>query len=236
MIIRFILALFFSGASAVCYLAGLARLMSGLLIGFGALVSAFFGILFVVDPEKRQLWFPVFGEGAAWPFFLLALILSATAALALAKRREYGQDEQLNSLHFQYCIGGFFAYLLSLFLPSLLWFPSDERRLSLEADVLGMYVLVGTCFYLVGTILSLFLFYKASRGVANNYPDLMRRVVLSLFAFFQFDKMPAFVAFLMIYSPETQIIYPGIAALALSGYIPVSFFLLKLSWQSEKVQ
>ena len=83
-------------------------------------------------------------------------------------------------------------------------------------------------------MISLYLFYKASKGSADKYPDLMRRVVLALFGIFQFDKMPAFVAFLMIYSPESKIIYPSIAALALSAYIPVSYFLLKLSWQSEK--
>jgi hypothetical protein len=55
----------------------------------------------------------------------------------------------------------------------------------------------------------------------------MRRFVLGFFAFFQFDKMPLLVAYLLIYSPETQVIFPNIAALALASYLPVCIFLLK---------
>ena len=235
MILRIIFVVFVSGASGICYLAGFARLMTALLIGFGALAAVFFGIIFVVPEESRELWFPVYGEGAAWPFFLLALILCGIVFLVLGKRREYAKEETVSSLHLQYVIGGFFAYLLSVFLPALLWFPSDEKRLSLDSSALGLQVFYGTCIYIIGTVAALYLFYKASKGVINNYPDLMRRVVLALFAVLQFDKMPAFIAFLLIYSPETQIIYPSIAAFALAAYIPVSIFLLKLSWQSEVV-
>jgi len=235
MIIRVLLVLFISGGSGICYLAGFARLMSALLIGFGALASIFFGIIFVVPEENRKLWFPVYGDGAAWPFFLLALILAGIVALALSKRRENVPPETVSAMHLQYAIGGFFAYLFSLFLPTLLWFPSDERRLSLDSATLGLHVFYGTCLYIVGTVAALYLFYKASKGVISNYPDFMRRVILAGFAILQFDKMPAFIAFLLIYSPETQIIYPSIAVFALSAYIPVSLFLVKLSWQSAPV-
>lgn len=234
MIIRILLVVFISGASAVCYLSGYARLMSGLLIGFGSLVSVFFGLLFVIPEESRELWFPVYGDGSGWPFFLLALVLACIGALLFTKREEEARKETVSSSHFQFFIGGFFASLLSVFLPALLWFPSDEKRLSLDAETLGIYVFAGTCLYLIGTLASLYLFYKASRGVADNYPDLMRRLVLAIFSAIHFDKMPAFIAFLLIYSPETRIIYPSIAALALAAYIPVAIFLLKLSWQSEK--
>lgn len=167
--------------------------------------------------------------------FLLALVLICIVFLILGKKREHAVEESVSTLHLQYIIGGFFAYLFSVFLSALLWFPSDERRLSLDSSALGMQVFYGTCLYIVGTIAALYLFYKASKGVIDNYPDLMRRVVLAVFAVLQFDKMPAFIAFLLIYSPETQMIYPSIAALALATYIPVSLFLLKLSWQSEVV-
>jgi hypothetical protein len=235
MILRIIFVVFVSGASGICYLAGFSRLMSALLIGFGALASIFFGIIFIVPEENRELWFPVYGDGAAWPFFLLALVLIGIVFLVLGKRREYAVEETVSSLHFQYIIGGVFAYLFSIFLPALLWFPSDEKRMAVDSSALGMQVFYGTCLYIVGTIAALYLFYKASKGVIENYPDMMRRVVLALFAVLQFDKMPAFIAFLLIYSPETQIIYPAIAAFALAAYIPVSLFLLKLSWQSEVV-
>jgi hypothetical protein len=235
MILRIIFIVFVSGASGICYLAGFSRLMSALLIGFGALASIFFGIIFVVPEENRELWFPVYGDGAAWPFFFLALVLIGIVFLVLGKRREHAVEEKVSSLHFQYAIGGVFAYLFSIFLPALLWFPSDEKRMAVDSSALGMQVFYGTCLYIIGTIAALYLFYKASKGVIENYPDMMRRVILALFAVLQFDKMPAFIAFLLIYSPETQIIYPTIAAFALAAYIPVSLFLLKLSWQSEVV-
>ena len=137
MIIRVILAVFISGATGICYLAGFARLMSGLLIGFGSLVCIFFGIIFIVPEENRQLWFPVFGDGLAWPFFLLALILAGLAGLLFIKRSEEIAPETVSSVHFQYFIGAFFAYVLSVFLPSLLWFPSEEKRTLLDAETLG---------------------------------------------------------------------------------------------------
>lgn len=234
MILRIIMIVLVSGASGVCYLAGFARLTSALLIGFGALAAVFFGIIFVVPEKTRDLWFPVYGDGAAWPFFVLAVVLLSIAFLVLSRRSEQGPREKVSSMHLQYIIGGFFAYLFSIFLPTFFWFPSDEKRMALDSSALGMQVFYGTCLYLIGTVVALYLFYQASKGVMDNYPDLMRRVVLTVFALLQFDKVPAFIAFLMIYSPETQIIYPSLAALSLSAYIPVSLFLLKLSWQSER--
>ena len=62
----------------------------------------------------------------------------------------------------------------------------------------------------------------------------MRRFVLGLFTFFQFDKLPVLVAYLLIYSPETEVIFPNIAALALASYIPVGIFLLKTTWDTTK--
>ncbi len=236
MILRIIFVVFISGASGICYIAGFTRIMSSLLIGFGALAATFFGIMFVVPEASRELWFPVFGDGAAWPFFVLALVLAVMTGLVLTKRKEYAPAETLSSIHLQYIVGGFFAYLLSVFIPAFLWFPSDEKRLSLDSATLGMHAFWGTCLYMAGTIAALYLFYKASKATAENYPDLMRRIVLALFAVMQFDKMPAFIAFLLIYSPETRIIYPSIAAFALAAYIPVAFFLLKLSWQSETLE
>ncbi len=235
MIVRIVLLLFISAASGICYLAGMTRLMSSLLIGFAVMVSTFFGILFVV-PESRELWFPVYGEGASWPFFLLALILIVIIGLLLRGKERKIREEQVTADHYKYFIGAFLANILSVYLPSLLWFPSDEKRESLDASSLGLYVLSGTCLYLLGTIISLYLFYLASKGTAEKYPDLMRRIVLAVFSGFHFDKMPAFVAFLLIYSPETRIIYPTFAALALAAYIPVAVFLLILSWQSEKIE
>ncbi|MEE4243358.1 MAG: hypothetical protein V2I36_17985 [Desulfopila sp.] len=236
MIVRIFLILFISGASAVCYLAGYVRLMSGLLLGFASLVSVFFGALFVVPEENRELWFPVYGDGAAWPFFLLALLLVAIAALLFNKRQVNAPAEILSSVHYKYGIGAFVTSLLSVFLPVVFWFPSDDKRLSIDSSALGEGVLLGTCIYLIGTILSLFLFYRASKGGKPNNPDFMRRVVLALFSMLHFDKLPAFVAFLLIYSPETQIIYPSIAALALAAYIPVGLFLLKISSQCQRME
>ena len=62
----------------------------------------------------------------------------------------------------------------------------------------------------------------------------MRRFVLALFAFFQLYKMPALVAYLLIYSPETHIVFPKLAALALAGYLPVGLFLARLSFAAQQ--
>lgn len=232
MIVRIVLALFVSGASGICYLAGLTRLMSALLLGFGSLASFFFGILFMVSAEQRQLWFPVHGQGISWPFFLISAVLAAMVILCLVKKSEPIEEESLSASHFKYFLVAFFGYLFSIFLSALLWFPSDEKRMSLDASALGINMFWGTCLYLFGTIISLYFFYRASRGTMVQFPDMMRRLVLAVFSIVHFDKMPIFIAFLLVYSPETRIIYPSIAAFALSAYIPIGVFLLKLSWQS----
>lgn len=220
----------------MCYLAGLMRLMSALLVSFGALASLFFGILFMVTPEQRQLWLPAYVHGAAsWPFFLLFVVLMSMVALFFIKKSEPVEDEIISLLHFKFFIGAFFGYLLSIFLPALLWFPSEVKRINLDGSTLGVYMLLGTIFYLLGITISLYLFYRASRGTTARYPDLMRRIVLAVFAIVHFDKIPVFIAFLLVYSSETEIIYPSIAALALAAYIPIALFLLKLSRQSEQI-
>ncbi len=236
MIVRILLVFFVSGASAVCYMAGYVRLMSGLLIGFGSLISVFFGLLFIIPEENRQLWFPVYGDGAGWPFFLLAVLLIGIATLLFGGKKADVSPEPVSSVHYRYVIGAFLTTLVSVFLPAFFWFPSDDKRLSLDTSALGGDVLLGTCIYLVGTLVSLFLFYKASSGVKPNNPDFMKRVVLAIFSVFHFDKLPAFVAFLLIYSPETKIIYPSIAALALAAYLPIGLFMLKISSQCQKIE
>lgn len=236
MIVRIVIAVFISGASGICYLAGLTRLMSALLVGLGSLASFFFGILFMVSAEQRELWFPVYGQGTSWPFFLIAAVLAVMVILFFVKKSEPIEVEKISSGHVKYFLAAFFGYLLSIFLPALLWFPSDEKRLGLDASALGNHMFLGTCLYLFGTVVSLYFFYRASRGATAQYPDLMRRVVLAIFSVVHFDKVPIFIAFLLVYSPETRIIYPLIAAFSLSAYIPVGVFLLKLSWQSGESQ
>ena len=39
--------------------------------------------------------------------------------------------------------------------------------------------------------------------------------------------MPLLVAYLLIYSPETKVVFPYLAALALTSYIPVGIFLVQ---------
>jgi hypothetical protein len=62
----------------------------------------------------------------------------------------------------------------------------------------------------------------------------MRRFVLAFFTFFQFDKMPLLVTYLLIYSPETRISFQNVAAFALASYIPVGIFLLKTTWETRE--
>jgi hypothetical protein len=233
-IIRILLAVFISVTSGAGYLAGFVRLISGLLVGFGALVSMFFAILFIVEPHQRELWFPVYGQGSAWPFFGLGCVLLAMTGLFFTGKREYVHAEQISSTHLLFWLGGFFATLASVFIPAFFLFPSDHLRETLGPDKLYVYTLAGTMLYLLGTTVSLYLFYRASKGTAPKYPDLMRRFVLALFSIVHFDKIPVFITFLLIYSPDSRIIYPSLAAMSLSAYIPIAWFLLKLSWQSER--
>jgi hypothetical protein len=235
MIIRLILIAFFSGSSAICYLAGLTRLMSGLLVGFGSLVSLFFGILFLLPAENRNLWFPLHGDGVVWPFMLLAIIMLALAILILAGKMKSTETERVNREHFQYLIGAVFAYILNVFISAYFWFPSEAKRRAADESIILTSVYIGNVIFIAGIIISLFLFYKSSQGAYPGYPDLMRRLILALFSALHFDKFPAFIAFLLVYSPETQIIYPYGAALALSAYIPVGLFLFFLSGEKENL-
>lgn len=227
MIVRILIAGFASFVAGLSYLTGMARLMTGLLLGFGALSAFFFGILFILPVDSERLLFPVYERVPSWPYFALGLVLAGlTLALFLVKAKP-AKEELVSGVHFRYLIGGIGGYLSSLFLSSIYWFPSDARRLSADESTLTLEVLAGTSLFLLGVSISCYLFYRASRGTSNSNPDLMRRFVLGFFAFFQFDKMPLLVAYLLIYSPETQVSFPNIAALALASYLPVSIFLLK---------
>lgn len=231
MIIRILLAGFTSLVGGVCFLSGLMRLMSGLLVAFGILSSLFFGIVFLMPASEDRLWFPVH-DGSAWPFFLLALILCLMTVWLFLKPKEAAVEEQLGTVHFKYLAGGLFLYLCSLFVPAFLWFPSEEKRLAAEVSKLGLEVFSGVCVYLLVSSGALWLLYRASKGVTGGHPDLMRRFVPALFAFFQLDKMPALIAYLLIYSPETQVVFSKLAALALAGYIPITIFLAVICAQA----
>lgn len=233
MIIRIILILFVSGATTFIYLAGIVRLMSALLVGFGGLVACFFGILFLVPASDRQLWLPVHAGGASWPFFLLALVLFGITVLFFTKRREYEVSQQMGSFHIQNLTGGLLCYLLSIFIPVFIWFPSESMRQRFGLQQLEYFMYFGAVLYIVGTIMALVLLYRASRGSTEQYSDFMRRVVLCFFGLFQLDKIPALIGFLLVYSPDTGVVYPYAAAMVLSAYIPIALFLLKLSWQTE---
>lgn len=233
MIVRIILAVFVSFVSGFCYLTGLMKLMSGLLLGFGVVSSVFFGIIFLLPGTDQRLWFPVYGTGASWPFFLLALVLAGLIVWLLQRKPEQAATQSFSNIHTRALGWGLLIYLAALFLPAFLWFPSEAKRLSVADARLGLEVLLGVLLYLAGTIGALYYFYQASRGGTEKHPDLMRRFVLALFATLHLDKMPALVAYLLIYSPETGIIFPTVAALALAAYIPIGFFFSRVCAESE---
>ena len=86
MVVRVLIAGFASFVAGLSYLTGLAQLMTGLLLGFGAFCSFFFGILFFLPIDAERLFFPVYDKVPAWPYFLIGLILTAmTLALFLVK-------------------------------------------------------------------------------------------------------------------------------------------------------
>ncbi len=234
MVVRILIAGFASFVAGLSYLTGLAKMMTGLLLGFGAFCSFFFGILFFLPINAERDFFPVYEKVPSWPYFLIGLILlGMTVAIFLVKVKPV-EEEQVSAVHFKYLLGGIGGYLTSLFFSSIYWFPSDAKKLSADQSSLTMEVLIGTGFFLLGVSISCYLFYKASKGTSDRHPDLMRRFVLGLFTFFQFDKMPLLVAYLLIYSPEAQISFQNIAALALASYIPVGIFLLKTTWDTTE--
>lgn len=236
MIVRILIAGFASFVAGLSYLTGLTRLMTALLVGFGGLSSLFFGCLFLLPVDQERLVFPIYEKVPAWPYLVLAAVLFAMVGALFLVKAKPAVAEQVSSTHFKYLIGGIAGYLTSLFLSSIYWFPSDERRLAADASALSSEVLLGTVIFLCGICGSCFLFYKASKGNSEGNPDLMRRFVLAFFTFIQLDKVPLLVAYLLIYEPDTGIIFPNIAALALSAYIPIAAFLVKATWDSNRTE
>ncbi len=233
MIVRILIAAFASLVSGFSYVVGLVRLMTGLLVGFTALCALLLGILFLlpVDAERRLL--PVYEPVPAWPYLLLALLLGGMVVALFKLRVEPAPVEPVSARHRKYLLAGVGGYLTTLFLSSIWWFPADEHRLAADPERLAWEVFFGTGLYLLGISISCIFLYRASRGGSPRYPDMMRRFVLGLFAFFQLDKMPLLVTYLLLYSPDSRVIFPNIAGLALASAIPVAAFLIRASWDSR---
>ncbi|THB75062.1 MAG: hypothetical protein D6B25_12555 [Desulfobulbaceae bacterium] len=227
------MALFVSFVSGFCFLTGLMKLMSGLLLSFGVIAAVFFGVVFLLPGNDERLWFPIYGDGAAWPFFLLALVLVGVIIWLFKRAALEPEPESFSNLHTRALGWGGLIYLAALFLPAFLWFPSEAKRLVVDDTRLGIEVFIGVLLYIGGTIGALYFFYKASKGGTAKHPDMMRRFVLALFSALHLDKMPALVAYLLIYSPETGVVFPKVAALALAAYIPIGFFLSRICAESK---
>ena len=218
-------------------MAGMTRLISALLIFFGVISALFFGILFLFPPESERLSFTVAAHGASWPFFLLALILALLIGyLYLRKSKEADPPdfEQLGSSHLRFLGGGIILYLFSLFIPVLLWFPSEKTMANADLSRLEILLLVGVLIFIAGVSVALYLIYRSTAGGTSDNPSLMRRFVPALFSVFHFDKIPALAAYLLIYSSQPELVFPKIAALALAAYIPVAIFLIKISFDFER--
>lgn len=226
MIVRMLIVVFVSTVGGACFLAGMNRLMSGLLLGFGVLISCFFGVLFAVPSSEDILGVPLHGKGGSIPFFLLAFVLALMAGGLFLRKRQAYNWQPLSKSHLYDLIAAFSASLMAIFLPALLWFPSEEKMSVTELSSLETDVIIGTIIYLLLIAVSLFLFARASKGGTEKAPDFMRRIVLTLMAIFHLDKLPALIAYILIYSPETGIVFGDGAALALSSYLLVGIFLL----------
>ncbi len=225
MVVRILLAAFTSLVAGVCYGAGLLRVMSGLLVGFGMLAAFFFGILFLLPPNDPTVTFSVAGPGESWPFFLIGVGLVPVIVWLLVKRGRPATEEPLEVKHWQQFGFGLLIYLCSIFLPVLFWFPSDEMLRTLRTGTIELMVLTGVCVFLAGTAVALLLLYRASKGTSPEKPDLMRRLVLVVFSVAHLDKVPVLVTYLLIYSEQPGQVYPRIAALALAGYFLIAWFL-----------
>lgn len=225
MIVRIFIAGFASVVGGVSYLSGLNRLMNGLLLAFGSLMAFFFGTVFYLPSGEDILGFPVQSRAVAIPFYLLMLLFAACALILLLKPAKSGRRELLQAKHGKFLAAGVGGCLASIFLPVVLWFPSAARRLEVDEAVLGYQVLAGVCVFLLLFAAGLYFLYRATRGQTEEQRDGMQRLVLALFAVLQLDKIPALIAYLLVASPETGVIFPGLAAVALAGYLPVAIFL-----------
>ena len=237
MIVRIVIALFISLVSGVCYMAGLTRLMSALLLFFGVICALFFGIVFLLPPGSEKISFTVTAHGASWPFFLVAAILALLIGYLFLKKNEPREPlrfEPLGRSHLRFLVGGTLLYILSLFLPVLLWFPSDKMMATTEPARLELLLLLGVIVFIAGVSASLFLIYRSTRGGTEDNPSLMKRFVPALFSVFHFDKIPALAAYLLIYSSQPQLVFPKIGALALAAYIPVAIFLIRISFAMDR--
>jgi hypothetical protein len=237
MIVRIVIALFISLVSGVCYMAGLTRLMSGLLIFFGVISALFFGIVFLLPPGSDRISFTVTAHGSSWPFFLLAVILALMIGYLFLKKdqgREPAPYEPLGTPHLRFLGGGILLYVCSLFLPVLLWFPSEQMTTTTAPARLEIMLLVGVLMFIAGLSGALYLIYRSTRGGTPENPSLMKRFVPALFSVFHFDKIPALAAYLLIYSSQPQLVFPKIGALALAAYIPVAIFLIAISFSMDR--
>ncbi len=228
MIVRIVIAVFTSLVGGLAYITGLARLMTAFLLGFSALCAIALGVLFIF-PEKSAgfLFLPLHQTAPAWPFFAIGLVLLLFVLPLFFGSFHPAPQVEVSAGHFKSLVAAIACYLTSIFGSSVYWFPSDALRRSADADTLAAEVLIGTCLFVAGMTLSAFLFYRATRGGSERHPDLMRRFVLALFAFLQLDKAPLLVTYLLLYSPETGVIFPHLAALTLAAAIPLGLFLLR---------
>jgi hypothetical protein len=237
MVVRIVIALFISLVSGACFLSGLTRLISSLLITFGVICGLFFGLVFLLPPGSERITFAVNAEGVSWPFFLVSLILIGMIAYLYLYKPKGGTTntfEELGPIHRRKLGFGVLLYLVSLFLPVLLWFPSDSTVASGDKLQLETMLLVGVLIFIAGISAALYLIYGATKAGTRENPTLMSRFVPALFSVFHLDKVPALAAYLLVYSSEPELVFPEIAALALAAYIPVSVFFIKLTFAADE--
>jgi uncharacterized membrane protein len=232
MVVRIVIALFASVVAGLSYLTGLGRLMTALLIGFGAFCSFLLAVLFFLPINPARPFIPVYSGGPAWPYVLTGVVLTVMVPALYYLPAGKRESEQVSAQHFKYLLGGAGGYLTSFFVASVFWFPSDEDLMQTAPATMKAEMVAGTLLFLLGVCISCYFFYLSTKGNSERHPDLMRRFVLGFFTFCQFDKMPLLAAYLLIYSPESLSAFSYTAALAMTAYIPVGIFLLRTSLDS----
>ncbi len=229
MIVRILIAAFTSLVGTTCFLSGMNRLMGGLLIGFGMISAILFGVLFTVPAAQDLIEVPLYGQGGAMGYFGLSFLLAVFIVVLFLVKPKHVVVETVSKKHFIDLGCGMVCYIVALFLPALFWFPSESARAGGDVTQLQNGVLIGTFLFLVLVSCGLVFFFRASRGGTGQAPHMMRKMTLVLFSFFHLDKLPFLVAYLLVYSPETGLVFPRIALLALSAYLLEALFLILVS-------
>ena len=92
---------------------------------------------YYVPVDSDRLLFPISRSAPSWPYLLLGLVLAGLVVVLFLYRPRPLPSEPVGMQHFKFLFWGVAGYLVSLFIPSVLWFPSDKSRMVVDSGILA---------------------------------------------------------------------------------------------------